>query len=117
VRIASIADQPESSFAAFAASLQSHLAATSRRRLVVDLRGNPGGDNSLNPALVRSLIRTEWVSEPGALFVLIDGGTFSAAMNLAEDLERWLPSVFVGSGTGARPNTYGDARRGSWASP
>jgi hypothetical protein len=109
VRIAEIVDRPEISLAAFAGSLQSHLATTSRRRLIVDLRGNPGGDNSLNPPLVRSLIRTPWISEPGALFVLIDGGTFSAAMNLVEDLEHWLPSVFVGSGTGARPNTYGDA--------
>lgn len=111
VRVAEIGDQPESSFAGFAWSLQAHLAATSRRRVVLDLRGNPGGDNSLNAPLVRSLIRTPWVSESGALFVLIDGGTFSAAMNLAEDLEHWLPSVFVGSGTGARPNSYGDARK------
>lgn len=111
VRIEEITDRPETSFAAFAGALESHLAATSRRRLILDLRGNPGGDNSLNPPLVRGLIRTPWVSEPGALFVLIDGGTFSAAMNLAEDLERWLPAVFVGTGTGAKPNTYGDARK------
>jgi hypothetical protein len=32
-------------------------------------------------------------------------------MNLVEDLEHWLPAVFVGSGTGARPNSYGDARK------
>jgi hypothetical protein len=111
VRVAEIADQPETSFAAFAASLQAHLAVTSHRRLILDLRGNPGGDNSLNAPLVRSLVRTPWVSDPAALFVLIDGGTFSAAMNLVEDLEHWLPAVFVGSGTGARPNSYGDARK------
>lgn len=111
VRIAEITDTRQRSFTVFTDELQAHLARTDRRRLILDLRGNPGGDNSLNAALVRALIRTPWVSEPGALFVLIDGGTFSAAMNLAEDLERWLPAVFVGSGTGARPNTYGDARK------
>ncbi len=110
-RIPQIADTPALSFAAFADALQSHLATTSNRRLVLDLRGNPGGDNSLNAPLVRALIRTSWVSEPGALFVLVDGGTFSAAMNLALDLEAWLPAGFVGTGTGARPNSYGDARK------
>lgn len=111
VRVAEIADAPRMSFAGFASELQAHLARTDRRKLIVDLRGNPGGDNTLNASLLRALIRTPWVSEPGALLVLIDGGTFSAAMNLVEDLEQWLPTVFVGSGTGARPNSYGDARK------
>lgn len=111
LRVAEIADMPGQTFAAFAEAVETHLATTGRRRVLVDLRGNPGGDNSLNAALVRALIATPWIREPGALFVLIDGGTFSAAMNLAEDLEHWLPAVFVGSGTGARPNSYGDARK------
>lgn len=111
LRVAEIADMPGQTFAAFAEAVGAHLATTGRRRLLVDLRGNPGGDNSLNAALVRALLATPWTREPGALFVLIDGGTFSAAMNLAEDLEHWLPAVFVGTGTGARPNSYGDARK------
>ena len=110
-RVGEIGDTAERSFEAFAAELHAHLAATRLRTLIVDLRGNPGGDNSLNPSLVRALLRVPWVSDPGALHVLVDGGTFSAAMNLAEDLEHWLPAVFVGSGTGAKPNTYGDARK------
>jgi len=111
VRIAEIAEQPDLSFAEFADRLEEHLATTQKLRFSVDLRGNPGGDNGLNPPISRALIRTPWVSGPGALFVLVDAETFSAAMNLAEDLERWLPAVFVGSGTGARPNSYGDARK------
>lgn len=111
VRIGEIGDASDRTFERFAADLQAHLAATTLRTLILDLRGNPGGDNSLNPPLVRALLRVPWVSEPGALYVLVDGGTLSAAMNLAQDLERWLPAVFVGSGTGARPNTYGDARK------
>lgn len=110
-RVGEIGDTPERTFEGFATELQAHLAATHLRTLIVDLRGNPGGDNSLNPSLVRALLRVPWVSEPGALYALVDGGTFSAAMNLAEDLEHWLPAVFVGSGTGAKPNTYGDARK------
>jgi hypothetical protein len=110
-RIAEIADTPARSYAQFTLDLQAQLGRTTHRRLVLDLRGNPGGDNTLNPALLRALIRTDWVSEPGALLVLIDGGTFSAAMNLVEDLERWLPTVFVGAGTAGRPNHFGDARK------
>lgn len=110
-RIAEIADDPDETYAEFANRLGAYLAGAPARRLIIDLRGNPGGDNTLNPQLLRALLRTPWLEEPGALFVLTDGGTFSAAMNLAEQLEHWLPAIFVGGGTGGRPNHYGDARK------
>ena len=111
VRIAEIADDPEETYAEFSHRLGAHLAASSRRQVVLDLRGNAGGDNTLNSELLRELLRTHWIEEPGALFVLTDGGTFSAAMNLAVNLEHWLPAVYAGGGTGGRPNHYGDARK------
>lgn len=81
------------------------------RRVILDLRGNPGGDNSLNRPLLHALIRSEKLREPGRLFVLIDRGTFSAALMLTVDLERHTPAVFVGEPTGGKPNHFGDSRK------
>ncbi|MEE9142177.1 MAG: hypothetical protein V3U59_05630 [Gammaproteobacteria bacterium] len=79
--------------------------------MVIDLRGNVGGNNSLNKPLIRGVVRAKKLWEPGSLFVITDGGTFSAAMNYATALEQLTPAVFVGEGTGASPNSYGDSRK------
>jgi hypothetical protein len=77
-------------------------------RLVLDLRLNHGGNNALNRGLVHHLIRSDAVNRWGRLFAIVGRGTFSAAMNLAVDLERQTRVLFVGEPTGARPNHYGE---------
>ena len=77
-------------------------------RFVLDIRRNGGGNMTLNWPLVDGLIRSERVNRWGHLFVIIGGGTFSAAMNLAVDLEQRTRSLFVGEPTGARPNQFGE---------
>ncbi len=79
-------------------------------RLVLDIRGNGGGNNYLNQPIVHAVLQCK-LDEPGKLFVLIDGGTFSAAQNLASQLERETWALFVGSPTGSSPNHCGDAQR------
>lgn len=55
------------------------------------------------------LIRREGViNKIGSLFVIIDKTTFSAAANLATDLEREIWAIFVGEPTGMRVNSFGD---------
>lgn len=97
--------------AAFAERILQALQASELDHLVLDLRGNPGGDNSLNRPLVHAMIRADKLRQPGRLFVLIDRGTFSAALMLSVDLERHTPAVFVGEPTGGKPNHFGDSRR------
>lgn len=80
-------------------------------RLVIDLRGNGGGNNWLNAPLERGVIRAEKLWRPGALVVLTDRYTFSAAMNFASFLADTTPAIFLGESTGGRPNHYGDARQ------
>lgn len=80
-------------------------------RLILDIRGNPGGNGGLNRPLVHGIIRSRELWEPGRLFALIDRGTFSAALMFAAALEDHTPVVFVGEPTGARPNGYGDSRK------
>jgi len=80
-------------------------------RLVIDIRGNGGGNNWLNAPLERGIIRAESLWRPGGLVVLADRYTFSAAMNFASFLAGDTPAIFVGEPTGGRPNHYGDARQ------
>ncbi len=84
------------------------IAATDIDRLILDLRQNHGGNNALNLPLLHGLIRCDRVNRWGGLFALIGRRTFSAAMNLAVDLERHTRVLFVGEPTGASPNHYGE---------
>lgn len=77
-------------------------------RLVIDLRQNSGGDNRLNLPLIHGLICCRNINQRGKLFTLIGRHTFSAAMNLAVDLERHTQTLFAGEPTGASPNHYGE---------
>jgi hypothetical protein len=77
-------------------------------RLILDIRRNHGGNNLLNRSLIHHLIRCDAVNRWGGLFAVIGRGTFSAAMNLAVDLERETRVLFVGEPTAASPNHYGE---------
>jgi len=77
-------------------------------RLVLDLRENTGGNNFLNRPVIRGLVARPALDRPDRLFVITGGRTFSAAMNLAEDLERWTDATFVGEPTGNAPLFFGD---------
>jgi len=77
------------------------------RGVVVDLRNNPGGDNTTYRGLRDALVR---VSRTKRLVVLLSRTTFSAAENFATELERQARNpVFVGETSGGSPNLYGDA--------
>ncbi len=78
------------------------------RRVIVDVRLNPGGDNHTYVDLLRAL-RSKTVNRPGRLVVLISRSTFSAAQNFITELERRTRAVFVGETSGGSPNLYGDA--------
>lgn len=97
-------------FAAFSARIIDEANARDAR-LVIDLRDNFGGDADLNRSLVLALIGDARLNRSGQLFVLIGPRTFSAAQLLVNHLERYTRAFFVGSGTGARPDHYGDSRR------
>lgn len=99
------------SFAEFSSRLVAHADSVGAERLVLDLRGNAGGDNYLNQPLVHALIASARLNRPGRLMVLVDRGTFSAAVSLAADLERNTRALFVGEPTGAGPNACGDPAR------
>ncbi len=79
------------------------------RRVVVDVRLNPGGDNGTYIPLLRAL-RAKSVNRRGRLVVLISRSTFSAAQNFITELERRTRATFVGETSGGSPNMYGDSQ-------
>jgi Peptidase family S41 len=78
------------------------------RRIVVDLRLNPGGDNTQYYDLLEALRRRD-VSRGGRLRVLIGRHTYSAAGNLAADLDTSTRAKLVGEPTGGSPSNWGDS--------
>jgi hypothetical protein len=79
------------------------------RRVIVDVRHNPGGDNTTYFPLLDLLLDPS-VDQPGGLYVIIGRQTFSAATNFTTELDVRSSAVFVGEPTGGRPNLYGDVR-------
>jgi len=108
VRIREIANGPGETFAQFVARTFAHADSIGCRRMILDLRGNGGGNNYLNQPLVHAIIRRPQLDRTGGLFVIVDRGTFSAAVSLSADLERETHAIFVGEPTGGAPNSPGD---------
>jgi len=103
-----VRDGQDDSVAAFFDRVFALIEREDAQRLILDVRLNGGGNMSLNRPLIHHLIRCNQVNQWGKLFVIIGRHTFSAAMNLAVDLERHTRALFVGEPTGARPNHFGE---------
>jgi C-terminal processing protease CtpA/Prc len=78
-------------------------------RLVLDLRHNPGGDNTTYRSFLTFFSRNP-LNRKGRLFTILGRQTFSAAANFATDMERLTETIFVGEPMGGSPNLYGDVR-------
>lgn len=98
------------SFASFVREMFHTADSLGARAMVVDLRWNSGGNNSVVQPLIHGLIRRDSLNQTGRFFTLVGPQTFSAAMNTADWLEEHTQTVFVGEPTGGRPNAYGDAQ-------
>jgi hypothetical protein len=111
-RIRQIMDLPgQEGISRFVERLFAHVDSIGSRRLILDLRGNGGGDGYLNQPLVHAVIRRPVIDRTGGLFVIVDRGTFSAAVALSADLQRETHALFVGEPTGGAPNSPGDPTR------
>jgi tetratricopeptide (TPR) repeat protein len=83
--------------------------ANAAEKLVMDIRFNGGGNNTLNVDVIKHLMRSK-LNRRGSFFVIIGRDTFSAAQNLVNQLEKYTDATFVGEPTAAHPNHYGDNR-------
>jgi len=87
--------------------LRARLADGGVERIVLDLRHNPGGDNTLYAGLLELLIDADAAGLP--LYVVMGRATFSAAGNLLTDLEQETDAILVGEDSGNSPNQYGNS--------
>ena len=83
--------------------------AASSEKVVLDLRHNPGGDNHNYGPLLAAL-QDDSVDRIGRLFVLTDRVTFSAASNLATEVEQTTDALFVGEAMGGGLNFWDDVK-------
>lgn len=81
-------------------------------KLVIDLRENGGGDNTVGYAhVVKPLAAHAKLNRKGRLFILIGPLTFSAAMNNAAQLQDQTEAILVGQTIGEKPNSYQEPRQ------
>jgi hypothetical protein len=91
----------------FAERLAKALEPPEVQRIVVDLRNNTGGDNTLLRPLLVALIRAKQ-NRRGGMFAIVGPTTFSAAQNFVNRMESYTNVIFVGEPTGENVNFYGD---------
>ncbi len=77
------------------------------RRVIVDVRINPGGDNTAYRSLL-DVLRSRLVNRPGRLVLLTGRVTFSAAGNFAAEVDARTQARIIGEAAGGSPHNYGD---------
>ena len=76
--------------------------------LIIDLRNNFGGTNSILKPLIHDIIKNDVINQKGHLFIITSRKTFSAAMHCAIWIEFQCNPIFAGESTGSAPNHYAD---------
>lgn len=80
-------------------------------RLVLDVRTNGGGNESVLTPFVEAIKARPALSSEGRLFVIIGRGTYSSALQNAITLSLDTNATLVGEPTGGKPNHYGEVRQ------
>jgi hypothetical protein len=104
-----VLDEKDSqSFVAFFQEMFKKIEQGRYKTVVLDIRLNGGGDNTLYGSLEVSFRRMPSFQTKGRFFVITGRLTQSAAQNFTTFLERNTKATFVGEPTGESPNHYGD---------
>jgi C-terminal processing protease CtpA/Prc len=104
VQVNSMTDAKDETLAAFGIRLRKLL--DGKKKLILDLRLNNGGEASLSGELLKTLIAFD--TRGGHSTILISRMTFSAAQTFATRVDEWTGATFVGEATGSSPNHYGN---------
>ncbi|MEQ5790690.1 tetratricopeptide repeat protein [Muricauda sp. NFXS6] len=78
------------------------------KNLIIDIRHCPGGNSFNNKTLIQNILTNKSLDKENGIFTIIGRRTFSAAMNLATELESWTDTRFIGEPTGSKPNFIGE---------
>ena len=93
----------------FNLKLRENIKQSNTQNLILDLRFNSGGDGSLYPPMLKTLIEFEIKNPEGKIFVLIGRGTFSAAQNLLSEITKFTDAILVGEPSGSKPSFIGES--------
>ncbi len=110
VQINEIGNKKDETLAAFSKRLFEFVEINPVEKLVLDLRLNRGGNNTLITPLITDIIKSK-INKRGNFFTIMGRSSWSAAQNLLNELERYTNTLFVGEPSGSKGNTYGDSRR------
>ncbi len=108
INISVLKDMPGLAIADFVTDIKAALN-DDYEKVIVDLRQNRGGDNFKSRQVAAAFRDSAQANQPNRLFVLTSRRTYSAAVNLASQLENQTLATFVGQPTGQGPNQQGDA--------
>jgi len=103
-----VRDGKDQSIAEFASLLGERLKKENASTLIVDVRHNNGGNNSLLRPLIRTMVAFELASPQNQIYVITGRNTFSAAQNFVSRVEQWTDAIFVGEPSAASPNFVGE---------
>ena len=92
----------------FATQLAERLVKENARNLIIDVRHNNGGNNTLVRPLIRTLVSFESASPGNKIYVITGRNTFSAAQNFINRIEQWTDAIFVGEPSSSSPNFVGE---------
>ncbi len=103
-----VRNDPAEPFTQFVDRLFADAKAHEVNKMIIDLRGNGGGNTFLVQPLIDAIIENRQINQRGKLFVIIGRATYSAAMNTSDFLERETNALFVGEPSGSSPNFIGE---------
>jgi len=96
----------------FAKQMFTLLRTSNAQKLILDMRDNGGGDNTVGYGeLVKPLKENTDLNRKGRLYILVGAETFSAAMNNAAQFQDETNATLVGETIGERPNSYQEPRQ------
>jgi tetratricopeptide (TPR) repeat protein len=109
VQFNAVADREEQSLKQFNEALRAEISQQPMDTLILDLRHNSGGNGSILPPMLRTLIYFETSHPKGQLFVIMGRKTFSAGHELLTQISTLTNAVLVGEPSGSRPNARSES--------
>lgn len=104
-----VTEKKEQSLKDFNIELRNRIKQNNTQHLILDIRHNHGGNGSILPPMLKTIINFEVMHPDGTVFVLMGRETFSAAQNLLTDITKYTNAILVGEPSGSKPNHIGEA--------
>lgn len=103
-------EEPNKPFEEYSSQLFSYISNIAVKKVVLDLRKNPGGNSSILKPFVDQISTIDSLNKLGSLFVIVGRETFSSAILNTLEMQNRTNSIFYGEPTGGKPNHFGEVR-------